>query len=362
MTLLLFYVGLALGISFLCSVLEAVLLSVTPSFVAISEQHGKGYAKRLRGYKHQIDRPLSAILSLNTIAHTVGAAGAGAQAAIVFENVSVGVISGALTLAILIFSEIIPKTLGALHWKRLVAPVVKILEPIILVMWPLVKLSEGIAKLLSSDVRSASTSRAELAALAKLGRDEGVLEESESRILVSLFRFSSLNARAIMTPRTVLFALSETETVESVVEQHGEPRFSRIPIYAKDLDDITGYVLKQDVLLHAARGKMNTQLVELRRELTIVPDTLKLPALLERLLDTREHLALVCDEFGGTSGIVCMEDLIETLLGLEIMDEVDSTEDMQQLAREQWQRRAGRLGLVEDDESSAESAGPASRT
>lgn len=346
MNLLLLYVGLAIGVSFLCSILEAVLLSISPSFITLAEQDGKAYAKKLRGYKHQIDRPLSAILSLNTIAHTVGAAGAGAQAAVVFASIPVGVISGILTVAILIFSEIVPKTIGAVHWKRLVPYVVMFLEPVIWSMWPFVKMSEGISRLLAPSGQRVSVTRAELAAMAEQGTAEGVLHESESRIFGNLLRFNSINVRAIMTPRIVLFALPGDETVGEVVQHRDELRFSRIPIYDDNHDQITGYVLRQDVLLTAARGAVDTKLSEIQRELIAVPDTLALPALFDRLLDTREHLALVCDEFGGTAGVVSMEDLIETLLGFEIVDEVDSVEDMQEHARQRWLERAHSLGIA----------------
>lgn len=345
MTLLLIYVGTAIGVSFLCSILEAVLLSISPSYITLAEQDGKAYAKKLRGYKEQIDRPLSAILSLNTIAHTVGAAGAGAQAAVVFKSVPVGVISAALTVAILIFSEIVPKTIGAVHWKRMVPFVVTFLEPVIWSMWPFVKMSEGISRLLAPNGQRVSITRAELAAMAEQGTVEGVLHESESRIFGNLLRFNSINARAIMTPRIVLFALPGDETVGEVVENREELRFTRIPIFDENHDQITGYVLRQDVLLAAARGAADTKLSELERDLIAVPDSLPLPALFERLLDAREHLALVCDEFGGTAGVVSMEDLIETLLGFEIVDEVDSVEDMQEHARQRWLERAHSLGI-----------------
>ena len=367
MNLLLLYVGLAIGVSFLCSILEAVLLSISPSYITLAEQDGKAYASKLRGYKHQIDRPLSAILSLNTIAHTVGAAGAGAQAAIVFESVPVGVISGALTIAILVFSEIVPKTIGAVHWKGLVPYVVMFLEPVIWSMWPFVKMSEGISKLLAPQGQRVSITRAELAAMAEQGSVEGVLHESESRIFANLLRFNSINVRAIMTPRIVLFALPGDETVGEVVQHRDELRFSRIPIYDDNHDQITGYVLRQDVLLTAARGAVDTPLKELERELIAVPDTLPLPALFERLLDAREHLALVCDEFGGTAGVVSMEDLIETLLGFEIVDEVDSVEDMQEHARQRWLERAHSLGIAPEGGLPAEpdarpDAGPSSKS
>jgi len=349
MGLLLLYVALALGVSFLCSIMEAVLLSVTPSYVAALEREGDAMGQRLHDMKDDIDRPLSAILSLNTIAHTVGAAGAGAQAAIVFESVPVGVISALLTLLILIFSEIIPKTLGAVYWRTLAPAVVRTLVPTIVLMWPLVKLSQGLTYLLSQDENETSFSREEFTAMAELGEEEGVFEEKESRILRNLFRFNSLRVKDVMTPRTVVFDLNETKTIEEVVEEHDEFRFSRIPVYDDNPDDITGYVLKDEMLLRAAQEEHDVALETIAREILVVRETLPLPDLLERLLDRLEHIALVVDEYGGVAGVVTMEDVVETLLGLEIVDEADSVEDMQALARQQWFKRARELGMVSDE-------------
>lgn len=349
MGLLVFYLLLALGVSFLCSILEAVLLSVTPSYVAALEQEGSVIGQRLRELKDDIDRPLAAILSLNTIAHTVGAAGVGAQAERVFGSTYVAIISAILTLLILVFSEIIPKTLGAVYWRRMAPAVTRILRVIEWTMLPFVWLSKGITRLLSSkEDRSASVSREEITALAELGKEEGIFEEEESRILKNLFRFSSLRVRDIMTPRTVVQALPEDKTIDDVVEENSEFRFSRIPVYTENRDDITGYVLKDEILLKAAQEEDQLTLRELKREILAIPDALPLPELFERLLDRLEHIALVVDEYGGTAGIVSMEDVVETLLGLEIVDEVDSAKDMQVLARQQWLRRARRLGLVPD--------------
>ncbi|MDX1547492.1 MAG: hemolysin family protein [Rhodothermales bacterium] len=354
MALLIFYVLLALGVSFLCSIMEAVLLSVTPSYVAVLEQQGAPTATRLRRLKDDIDRPLAAILSLNTIAHTVGAAGAGAQAVAVWQSVPVGVVSAVLTLLILVFSEIIPKTLGAVYWKQLTPTVVRLLRPTMLSMWPLVKLAQGLTGLLARGDRTTTVTRAEMAAMAELGAEEGVFEADESRILKSLFRFGRLRVRDVMTPRTVVFMLPETQTVGEVVERDDPLRFSRMPVFGTHRDDITGYVLKDTLLLKAAQDEHALPLRAIRREMLAVPATLPLYDLFERLLQRTEHIALVVDEYGGTEGIVTMEDVVETLLGLEIVDEADTAEDMQVLAREQWRRRARRLGLITDDDSAGD--------
>ena len=354
MFLLVFYVLLALGVSFLCSIMEAVLLSVTPSFVAVKEEQGDSLAEHLKKLKEDIDRPLAAILSLNTIAHTVGAAGAGAQAVAVFGDAFVGVISGVLTLLILVISEIIPKTIGAMYWRQLTPAVVRILGPTIWLMWPLVKMAQGITYLMG-EKKKTSVSRAELAAMAELGKRQGVFEAGESRILRNLFRFSSLRVRDVMTPRTVIFTLPQDKTVGAVLDEHEAFRFSRIPIYKENRDDVTGYVLKDELLLRAAEDKHDLELKAIQRPILVVPDSLLLPDALERMLEKTEHVALVVDEYGGTEGLVTLEDIVETLLGLEIVDEADSVDDMQMLAREQWRKRAERLGIItEGDQALAE--------
>ncbi|MEZ4702635.1 MAG: hemolysin family protein [Rhodothermales bacterium] len=346
MTLLILYVLLATGVSFLCSIMEAVILSITPSYIARLEQEGRPLGKQIRALKAHIDRPLAAILSMNTMANTMGAAGAGAQAAIVFDNQVVGVFSAILTFIILVFSEIIPKTVGALYWRRLAPIVVRILTPLIWILWPLVKLSQGITLLLARNKRGSSFSREEFTALAEVGQQEGVFHENESRILKNLFRFTTIRVKDIMTPRIVVFALSEAMTIDEVMAAHEEFRFSRIVVYRESRDHVVGYVLKDDMLLKAAQGNGSMQLAKLAREIMVVPDALPISALLDRLLDRLDHIAMVVDEYGGFAGIVTMEDVVETLLGMEIVDEADNIKDLQEWARQQWTRRARRLGLV----------------
>ena len=346
MALLVFYVALALVVSFLCSIMEAVLLSVTPSFVARMEAERGVVGRTLAGLKRDIDRPLAAILSLNTIAHTVGAAGAGAQAAIVFGNAYLGVASAILTFLILVFSEIIPKTLGAIYWRHLAAPVVRLLVPIIWLMWPLVKLAEGLTWLLARGRRKVTIHRDEFQALAAVGVREGVLHERESHILQSLLRFGDLNAGHIMTPRTVVFALPAATLVSDVMETHPEIRFSRIPVYGDDKDRVLGFVLKNDILLHAARGQGHVALSSFMHPIAAVALSIPLQDLFEQLIEDRAHVAIVVDEYGGLSGLVTLEDVVETLLGLEIMDEVDTVDDMQRYAREKWETRAKRMGIT----------------
>jgi len=349
MTLLLVYVGLALAFSFLCSLMEATLLSVTPSYLAAMEIRHRATGELLRRLKRNIDEPLAAILTLNTIANTFGATAAGAQAARVFGNAYIAVFSAVLTLLILFLSEIIPKTLGAVYWRKLAPFTARVLWVLIPTLWPLVVLARRLTRILSGGRSGSVVHREEFTALAELGAREGLFRAEESRVLRNLFRLGSLRAKHIMTPRIVLFALPESASVQDVLRENTEFRFSRIPVYRDDLDDVSGYVLKDDVLLCGARDQHARRMSELRREIVVVPESLPLPTLLERFLDSREHIALVVDEYGGTAGVVSMEDVVETLLGMEIVDEADKHKDMQELAREQWLKRARRLGLVQDD-------------
>lgn len=349
MTLLIIYALVALVFSFLCSIMEAVLLSVTPSFVLTLENQGHRYGKIFAAFKLDVNRPLAAILSLNTIANTVGAAGVGAQAASVFGSAAVGFASGILTLLILVFSEIIPKTLGARYWRNLVPVVSYGLVVLIWLMYPFVLLSRGISRVIAGGGEHHGLSRDELKAMAILGERAGLFRDRESSILRNLFLFPSLMVEDIMTPRPVLFALEANRTVEDVLEEHPEIAFSRIPIFLKEIDSIIGYVLQSDLQKTRWTGDKSSPLISMKRAILSVPHSLPLSKFFDHLLDSREHIALVVDEFGGTAGIATMEDVVETLLGLEIVDEADTSEDMQALARSQWEKRARRLGLVHKD-------------
>jgi CBS domain containing-hemolysin-like protein len=330
----------------MCSILEAVLLSITPSFVAVMENSNSESGKLLRKMKQDIDQPLSAILSLNTVAHTIGAAGVGAQAQVVFGNAYVSITSAILTLLILVLSEIIPKTLGATYWKSLAVVSAKITRVLIVVTYPLVILSKWITKWLSSDDNQPSVSREEIGAMAELGFEEGVFEEGESNIFKNLIRFNSLKVRDIMTPRIVVVKFQQDLTIKEVLDHKEELRVSRMPIFGENEEDITGYILKNDLYLNLSQGNGDKSVKEIRREVLIIPEIISLKNVLEKLLETQEHIAVVVDEYGGLVGVVTMEDVVETLLGMEIVDEIDVTEDMQKLAREQWKNRAKSLGIV----------------
>lgn len=340
MTLLFVYVAIALGVSFLCSILEAALLSITPSHLAKLEQDRPKVGGRLRALKTHVDRPLAAILSLNTIAHTIGAAGVGAEAQRLWGSEVLAIASVVLTLLILFVSEIVPKTLGAMYWRRLTGFISAVLPPLILILLPLVWLSEAITGFMRRRRVSEKLSREEFAALARVGEEQGVFDESEMRILRNLFHFGSLRTKDIMTPRTVMFSLEENTTVRDAIAERGSMIFSRIPIWKENPDQVTGYILKDQLLLRAARDELDVPVRAFAREALMVPDTIALPSLFEKLLDNREHIAVVVDEYGGVDGVVTMEDVLETLIGLEIVDEMDSVKDMRAMARAKWEARA----------------------
>jgi len=303
--------------------------------------------------KRDIDRPLAAILSLNTIAHTVGAVGVGAQAAKLFGSASVGIASAILTLLILVFSEIIPKTLGALYCRQLAPVGTFMIHWLTRGLYPLVLLSQKITQLLVGRSKSALVSRDEFRALADLGVKEGAVLESESRILKNVMRFSSLRARDIMTPRSVLFTLPEEMSIGDILAKRVKLRFSRIPIHPREGEGIGFYVLKDEVLLAAGHEEREKTLLQLGRKLLVVPETVALPRLFEKFLDRRELIALTVDEHGSVSGVVTMEDIIETIIGIEIVDETDETVDLQRLARQRWEKRARALGLITDSKDAS---------
>ncbi|MFP4474074.1 MAG: CNNM domain-containing protein [Desulfatibacillaceae bacterium] len=348
--LLALYVLLALVFSFLCSVAEAVLLSVTPTHIAGMEATSPKRAALLRRLKvDNVDRSLAAILTLNTIAHTVGAIGAGAKATDVFGSASFGIFSAVMTLMILFLSEIVPKTLGAVFWRRLTGPVALFVRGLTLVLYPLIVISELLTRLIAKKEGLHVFSRDEFLAMAGLGEQAGGIKESESRIIRNLFRFESLKADDIMTPRTVVVALPRDITVEEASRICETTPFSRLPLYGDGLDDITGFVLKDEILLYKARDQDDVVISDLEREIMTVSDQMPLTGLLDALLDYRQHIAVVAGVYGGTRGVVTLEDVVETLLGLEIVDEMDKVENMQALAREQWERRARAMGMMLED-------------
>jgi len=345
MLLLILYVLVALCFSFFCSVAEAVLLSVTLPYIALLKSRKKPAADHLRQLKQEIDKPLAAILTLNTIAHTVGAAGAGAQAAEVFGSAYVGIASAVLTLLILVFSEIIPKTLGAYYWRQLAPLTAYSLKALVWLLRPLIWLTELLTRSLTRGRRRSAINRLELLALTELGRQEGALAAKESVIMQNVLRLRETPVSAAMTPRPVVFAVPAELTVAEYFASFGEKPFSRIPIYAREPEEIVGFVLRSDLLLARVKEELVAKVGDYRREIMTIPEQVDLSRALDRFLKERAQIMLVVDEYGGLAGILTLEDVLETLLGIEIIDEGDTSEDMQRLARQLWEQRARDMGL-----------------
>lgn len=347
MLALFIYLFIALFISFLCSIMESVLLSTPQSFLMVKHNSGHSWAKSFIELKINIDKPLSAILSLNTVAHTIGAAGVGAQAVKVFGEAYFGVVSAILTILILVLTEIIPKTIGARYWRNIAKASYFMMRSMIVVTYPLVIMSSQITKLLSKNHKEQITSREEIAALASIGTAEGIFSEKEHKIIQNLLRLKNVRVTEIMTPRVVVALADENLSLDDFLKNKEYLKFSRIPVYVDNDENITGYVFRQAVFEKLAEDYHNLTLKDLKREILIVPDSMVLFSLWEKLLERKEHIALIVDEYGGLEGIVTMEDIIETLLGLEIVDEKDTITDMQKYARERWKTRQAKYNLLE---------------
>lgn len=353
MVALLLYLLLALLVSFICSVAESVLLSASIPFVELKEMEGKNSAKLLKKFKNSPDGPLSAILSLNTIAHTIGAAGVGAQATALFGEAYFGLVSAILTILILLLSEILPKSVGTRYWRQLALPFASIINVMIYITYPVVLLSKLIAKLVAGKSSAPSVSREEIMALTQVGVNEGIFQESESKMVNNLMRLQSVFVRDIMTPRTVVVSASEDTTLTELIQNKDVLTYSRIPVYKDNIDNVTGYVLKYDVLERIVALNGNALLKDIMRPIIICYEGTTIPKMFETLLEKKEQIALVVDEYGGMDGIVTLEDIIETMLGLEIIDEKDGQVDLQKLAKEKWQIRAKRLNIELPEDSQA---------
>lgn len=349
MLLLFTYLLLALGVSFFCSIAEAVLLSVRPSYVVALKLRKKRGAQTLAWLRENLDRPLAAILMANTIAHTVGAVGVGAQTAVVFGDEYLAAASAVLTFLILVLSEIIPKTLGAAHWQTLAPTVGVLIVWLTRALFPLVLLSERFTRLLSrSGAGAAAVSRDEMQAIAEMGAEHGALDVWEHKVISNLMKLNRLSVRDIMTPRPVIFSAPRRMKVREFFAEHADKPFSRIPVYNGGADAIGGYVLKNDLLLAQARDNFDVRLEDFRREIPVLPDLVKASDAFDRLVQEKSHIALVVDEYGAVQGLVTLEDVLETLIGLEITDELDKVEDMRALARKQWRERMRAAGIDPD--------------
>ncbi|MFY9243920.1 MAG: CNNM domain-containing protein [Polaribacter sp.] len=367
MTLLIICATISIFFSFLCSILEAVLLSITPTFINLKKSEGLEYAEILETLKKDVDKPLIAILTINTIAHTVGAILVGVQAKVAYaemygtaeqtifgfaftEDIMVGIVSTLMTVLILVASEIIPKTIGATYWKELASFTATALNILIFplkytgVLWAL----QLTTKLIGGKGHGSILSRETFLVMTDMAEKDGVFKKNESKVIRNLLGFKNIKVADVMTPRSVLEIADESQTIASFYNEHKNLRFSRIPVFAENPDEITGYFLKDNLLEAMINEKGNDTLASIKRNILITSRDLSIPDLFDKLINEKEHIALVVDEYGSVSGVVSQEDVIETLLGLEIMDESDSVADLQALARKSWENRAKRMGIIED--------------
>lgn len=336
MTLILLYLFGALAVSFLCSVLEAVLLSTPISFISMKESQGVKTASLMMKYKTNVDRPVAAILTVNTVAHTIGAAGVGSESVKVFGEAYFGIISAILTLLILVLSEIIPKTIGASYWRTLAMPSAKIIRVLIVITYPLVWLSELLTRCFSPKIQPLTVSREEVAAMVNVGANEGVFEHSENRILQNFLKLVNVSAKEIMTPFVVVSSVAKETTMKEFYENKSLAPFSRIPVYDDRHEFIIGYAGGRQYSRCSPCDEFQLPVSEILRPILYFPETEKVSEIWQKMLEKKEHISVITDEYGCMRGIVTMEDVIESMLGVEIVDECDTTEDLQAMARNKY--------------------------
>ena len=335
MFLLFAYLFLALFVSFLCSIMESVLLSTPPTYLMVKSEEGHEWAGKFLTLKENIDKPLSAILSLNTVAHTIGAAGVGSQATQLWGEEAFGWVSAILTILILVITEIIPKTIGSTFSRQLSKSSYYTIKAMIFITYPIVAMSAVITKLFTKPTDEKTTSREEIAALASIGEEEGLFSSKENKIIQNILQLNKISVTDIMTPRVVVAVADQEMTLAAFIKDSKFASFSRIPIYAENDENITGYIRVGD----AHSGDQKAQLKDISRKIIVVPKGTKALSMFEKFVEQKEHIAQIVDEYGGLEGIITQEDIIESLLGLEIVDETDSVVDMREYAKEKFQSK-----------------------
>ena len=334
---LILYVAVALGVSFLCSIWEAAMLSTPVSHIELLVQQGSRAGAIMQRLRQNVEHPISAILTLNTIAHTVGAAGAGAEATAIFGSEYFGIISAVLTLLILVFSEIIPKTLGAVYAKPLTPFTAYSLQILLFAFRPAVFVFEFVTRSMRPSEDAPTVTRSELQVMARISAEEGGIRERENRIVANLLQLADVQVETIMTPRTVVQMIQQETTVGEVINAHKLLPYSRIPLYGESADDVKGYVLRHEIYKRAAADEYQVKMRDIALELDVVPETNSVAQVLDQFIAEQDHIFLVIDEYGGTAGLITLEDTVETLLGIEILDESDRVADLRQLARRRYQ-------------------------
>ena len=338
----------AIALSALCSTLEATLLSTPLSYIKGLEEQGVNGAQRLQRLKQNPDRPISAILCINTIANTVGASIVGSLVYEVYGDALVGIFSTVFTFAILIFSEIIPKTIGTSYWRSLAVPASVIIDAMIFISFPLVWVLERMQRLISSKSTQVSVSREDISAMVSVATEEEVIEKDEKKMIQNLLKLDEVTAHEIMTPSVVVEMVTGNMTVKEFYDS--DNTHSRILVYDEESDEyVVGYVLRQEVLEKMAEDKFSTPLNEIIRPILTFSEEDSVADIWEKLLEKKEHISAILDEYGSLRGIVTMEDVIETMLGQEIVDEKDEVVDMQEYAKDQWQKAQKEIVIKADD-------------
>lgn len=340
MLLLVLFAAMAICISFICSVAEAALLSITPSYIAQLEEKSPKWYKRVSKLKRNMDTPLAAILTLNTIAHTIGAAGVGAQVAELYGQAYLGVASGIMTLAILVLSEILPKTIGAKYWRELIPAMCILVEAMVVILKPLLFISDFIMGLFGKD--ESSNVKDEIKALAKIGRDENLLDDTKFRIINNIIKLQDVKVSDVMTPRTVVHKVKPGMTIKEFDAFLASSPFSRFPIIDETEQNFLGYIHKAS----SYKAKDDNDVVEhYARSMRSFSTDARLEDVLNAMLEDHSHMALVIDPFENWSGIITLEDVLETILGKEILDETDQVADMRLYAKLKWKKKKEQKGL-----------------
>jgi magnesium and cobalt exporter, CNNM family len=342
MNLLILFFSLAVGISFLCSILEAVLLSLNMPYISLLEKRRPNAGKLLKQHKQDISKSIASILILNTMANTLGAAGVGAQAETIFGSSAVFYVSAVLTFAILFFSEIIPKTIGTLYWKELAPAAAYTIRFFIWLTFPIILLTQFVTDKISKNKSSISSlSKAELLESTLLSEDDGAIDEIESDVIENILLLDEIKVKEILTPRSVIYALEETTPIKDIMENDKLFQFSRIPIYKGSIDTITGIVMTKKIFWQMTQDD-SVPIKEIKEEIFTINENVPVSKALDLFIKKKEHMFVVADSYDQTEGILTLEDCVETLLGVEIMDESDDIEDMQAYAKLQMKMRRKR--------------------
>ncbi len=340
MDLLILFFVLSVGISFICSILESVLLSVNMSYVAVLEKERPTVGKLLKLHKENINKSIASILILNTIANTLGAAAVGAQASILFGNEAVVYVSIILTFAILFFSEIIPKTIGAIYWKSLAPMAAHIIRLFIWITYPIILTTLFVTNKISTGRDDAnSLTKEELLESMLLSEDEGVIDEKESDVIENILNLDNIKVGEVLTPRSVIFALNERMTIKEIVKTKEDIfKFSRIPVYQESIEDVVGIVMTKRIFKQALDDDSVT-LGSIKKDIYSINENIPVSKALDLFIAKKDHMFLVMDNYGQTEGILTLEDCVETILGVEIVDESDSTADMRELAKSRMKQK-----------------------